>query len=391
MVPYPALLSFLLFFTLSVTAQPAIRFADGPWEEVLARASQLDRPIFVYAYSPGCRYCRQMEREVFPDPGVAAHYNATFINYRIDIEDEGAGAALAEQYGIEAFPTYLYLDPGGKPLHQSAAAKPPEEFLADARAAFDPDRALFSLMRRYAAGDRDPDLLYAFADALNGYRHPDSPQQQVIDAYLATQSPEQLASERNLRFIFSLYPDFGTPAADYLLAHRDRFVPLFGEEEVRYLTEKIVRNAASAAGRAGDEATLEALRASARRHFPDGDRVRALAEITYLQGAGDWPAYARATQVYAAGVGADDLATLYETASYLNAFADDPDLYVAAAQLMLRVTEQRPTVDYLTRYAELLSKSGDQPGAEAAARRAVAAAERAGEPADRARELLAEW
>lgn len=374
-----------------LAAQTTIDFTDSDWSEALEFAAAEGKPVFLYAYSPGCRYCRQMEREVFPDSAVAAFYNATFVNYRVDITDDGAGTALGDRYGIERFPTYLYLNARGEPLHQSDAAKPAAAFLADAEAALDPDRALFPLMRRYATGERDPDFLYAYVTALVPFHHPDTPLDTVLAEYLETQSAEQLGAERNLRLFFSLYPDFGTPAADYLLANQDRLVPVFGEEEVRVVTEKIIRNAATNAGRAGDEATLDAIRASARKSFPDGERVAALAEITYLQGAGDWSAYATATLRYAEGPGTDDLRAQYETAAYLNAFAEEEATHRVGATLMEGVTQREPNVEYLTLYAELLHKAGDPTAAKAAARRAVEVGEATDEPADQARELLAEW
>jgi len=55
-----------------------------------------------------------MEKEIFTNPQVINYYNSGFINYKIDIEDGGIGEALAKQYGIAGFPTYLYFDKNGK-------------------------------------------------------------------------------------------------------------------------------------------------------------------------------------------------------------------------------------------------------------------------------------
>ena len=364
-------------------------FATGTWPEVLDRAKAEQKPVFLFAYTAGCRYCRQMEQEVFPQAEVAESYN-DFINYRIDIQDGGPGEALAAQYAITAFPTYLYFDPRGQRLHQSGSFKSPAAFIAEARNALDTDRALFSLMRRYDSGERTPELLYHYANALTGYFHEESPETQVTTEYLATQTEEELREERNLRLIFGKQPEFGSAASDYLLGHAEYFVPLFGEEEVQYTTHKIIRNAATTAGRAGDTVAYARIRESIAAYFPDTARMLALAEINYLQGTRDWPAYAAATLSYTAGPGAEDRQTAYETAAYLNAFTEDPAILLTGAAIMELVTEREPTANYLLLYARLLHGSGQDARALDVARRAVHASQEAGDPPEAADELLKE-
>ncbi|MGO8609221.1 thioredoxin family protein, partial [Rhizobium johnstonii] len=79
----------------------------------MQKAQQLQRPVFVYAYSPGCHFCQQMEKTTLRSAAVAAYYNATFVSVKVDVTVD---TAFARRYDIHGFPTYLYFDSAGQPL-----------------------------------------------------------------------------------------------------------------------------------------------------------------------------------------------------------------------------------------------------------------------------------
>ncbi|WP_157976294.1 thioredoxin family protein [Lewinella sp. IMCC34191] len=380
----------LLFVCLCLTAQGdrSIAFAGGSWEEALQQAKAADKPVFLFAYTKSCHFCRQMERDVFTDSTVAAYYNDHFLSYRIDIEDGAEGEALSDQYGINAFPTYVFLSAEGEMLHQSASAKPAADFIQDAKDAGDPDRAIFSLMRRYDGGDRSPDLLFNYATALIDYKRRDSPQETVVGEYLATQSPEQLTSDATLRLLFDTYLPFASPATQHFLEHHEAYLPLFGREEVDRKLRYTIRNAASTAGRDQDDEQLTTIKATLAQHFPDEPSMTALTEIYYYQGAADWLAYARATLRYASAAGKVDEAPLIETAKYLRHFAEEQQVFELGAQLMRQITDKEPTYENLLLLAEM-QDGAEQPGeALQTAEEALRVAADSGEDDAAARELI---
>jgi len=110
----------LLSCIITCQAQ-GIAFVSTSWDETVQNAVKNDKQIFLYAQTKSCRYCRQMEKEVFTDPGVIDFYNKHFVSYKIDVDDDGPGEALSKQYGVMGFPTYLYFDKSGQKLHQSSA------------------------------------------------------------------------------------------------------------------------------------------------------------------------------------------------------------------------------------------------------------------------------
>ena len=59
-----------------------------PWgEEALAKAKDLDRPIFLSVGYSSCHWCHVMERESFENPEIAKVMNANFINIKVDREE----------------------------------------------------------------------------------------------------------------------------------------------------------------------------------------------------------------------------------------------------------------------------------------------------------------
>ena len=381
----------VLFLAQACLAQDTtgIDFTDASWPAVQARALAEDKPVFLFVYTTFCHYCREMDETVFPQPDVADYYNRTFINYRIAIDDDASGEAVGDSLGVTSFPTYVYFAPDGSRLHQSKGFKPGTDFIQDGQDAFDPQRALFALMQRYNGGDRSPEFLYRYAVALNGYVHPASPVEEVSAAYLATQSEDELRTERNLRFIFDRALNQGEAASAYLLRHAALFVPVFGEEEVTYATRKMIRSGANAAGRAGDTLAYRELREVIARYFSDREQVLGLAEINYHMGATDWSAYAAATLAYLRGVGAGDWRTGSEAGQYLHAFAEESTTLATAADIMAEVVATEANSANLMVYARLLHRSGETARAIIAAELAVTAVG-AGESSDDAAALLAE-
>jgi uncharacterized protein YyaL (SSP411 family) len=94
-----------------------------PWgPEALARARELDRPIFLSIGYAACHWCHVMERESFEDAATAADLNRDFVAIKVDREERpdldqvymGAVQAMTGQGG---WPMSVFLTPDGKPFY----------------------------------------------------------------------------------------------------------------------------------------------------------------------------------------------------------------------------------------------------------------------------------
>ncbi len=94
-----------------------------PWgEEALARAKELDQPIFLSIGYAACHWCHVMERESFEDEDTAAELNAAFVPVKVDREerpdlDSIYMDALQALTGQGGWPMSMFLTPEGLPFY----------------------------------------------------------------------------------------------------------------------------------------------------------------------------------------------------------------------------------------------------------------------------------
>jgi len=122
-----------LLFSLLAFSQ-GIQFEHGTWKEVLQKAQQTNKPIFIDVYTSWCGPCRMMSQNVFPLVEVGKAYNANFICYQVDAE-KGDGIEIAKKYGVSAFPTYLFLKFDGVIFSRASGYKEAKDFIADSKSA----------------------------------------------------------------------------------------------------------------------------------------------------------------------------------------------------------------------------------------------------------------
>ena len=111
-----------------------------PWgDEALARAKELDRPIFLSIGYAACHWCHVMERESFEDEAAAAELNTDFVSIKVDREERpdldsiymGALQALTGQGG---WPMSMFLTPDGLSYAEAVQASAPDAGVVDAGA-----------------------------------------------------------------------------------------------------------------------------------------------------------------------------------------------------------------------------------------------------------------
>ena len=115
MVVMLTLLSPLRGHTQNVKDPGGIVFIENSWLDALHQAQVKNKYIFVDAYASWCGPCKLLKNTTFKNKKVAAFFNDNFINVAIDME-KGDGRGLAQQWGIQAYPTLIVFDANGKPV-----------------------------------------------------------------------------------------------------------------------------------------------------------------------------------------------------------------------------------------------------------------------------------
>ena len=90
-----------------------IAFYKGTWAEVLTKAKQENKLIFLDIYATWCGPCKKLKKYTFASKKTGLYFNTHFINISLDGE-EGAGAALATFYEITNYPSLLFINGEGK-------------------------------------------------------------------------------------------------------------------------------------------------------------------------------------------------------------------------------------------------------------------------------------
>ncbi len=89
-----------------------IQFIEEDWKKALQQAKEQSKLIFLDAYTSWCGPCKLLKRNTFPDKNAGDFFNKNFINVAVDME-KGYGPALAQQYGVNAYPSLIIADAEG--------------------------------------------------------------------------------------------------------------------------------------------------------------------------------------------------------------------------------------------------------------------------------------
>jgi thiol-disulfide isomerase/thioredoxin len=142
------ILALSLFIITSTTTAAEINFLENPvWKTVLEKAKKEKKIIFFDAYATWCGPCKQMDVETYKDQAVADFYNTNFINVKYDME-KGEGIMLAQQFGVSAYPSLLFINAEGEMLHKGLGFQVAKQFLELAKTSLNPETQYYSLKNK---------------------------------------------------------------------------------------------------------------------------------------------------------------------------------------------------------------------------------------------------
>ncbi len=144
----------------AATSTPA-GFTDD-MKEAVAEATKAKKPIIaVFTGSDWCRYCKILESNVLSKPDFAGKAKKEFALLFVDNpqnknllspQAKAANPKLAEEYGVQGFPTVMLLDCFGQKVGRIGhGAKDTDDFLAQARNACKSNEAKLSTALEIAA------------------------------------------------------------------------------------------------------------------------------------------------------------------------------------------------------------------------------------------------
>lgn len=238
------MMTFALAAGMAAAATAQTEFRDLSYGEGLQAAKAEGKMLFVDFYTEWCGPCKAMARSVFPQKALGDYMNARFVCLKIDAE-KGEGVELAKHYAVTAFPTFVIVGADGKEVGREVGWKEAPDFRAALDRLVDPEQSPERLKARYAAGERTPGLVAAYASLLKEEARDDrrnarerlaEVDRMVQDYYAGLTDADRLKAE-NL-FVYTEYTrSLSEPAAQFLVAHRNDFPAAVQEQVAGRITE----------------------------------------------------------------------------------------------------------------------------------------------------------
>lgn len=180
----------LLLASPSIALKAQAQSTQESWEQAKKQAQTEKKLIFVDLYFTGCMPCAQMDKEVFPDPKVAAVLNTDFVTFKSDILKEEIGKKLCMKYGVTGFPTFLLMNSDGKIIDIAGGFHDVEQFTALLQNA--KEAAKKGIFKKYSPEIQEKEYPDFYRQAyLDGKRNVPF---EVIDTYLKSKDASEEVS-----------------------------------------------------------------------------------------------------------------------------------------------------------------------------------------------------
>lgn len=222
-------LLFLVVFSASLYAQEVgIKFSkDTLLSDALTQAKKEGKLVFIDCYTTWCGPCKRLAKDIFPLKEVGDFYNSHFVNLSFDME-KGEGLKIRKKYGVQAFPTLLFLNAEGETVHVGLGSMPAVAFIELGKTALDDTRNLRSITAKMKAGDKSIQTLTLYLNA-----NPYAPEANtLLTEYFKTASDEEKLSKEAWELFANYINDIDHEQFQYFLKHRSAYEQKFDKKKV---------------------------------------------------------------------------------------------------------------------------------------------------------------
>lgn len=199
-------------------------------DAALAQAKAESTPVFLDCYTTWCGPCKHMTENVFTQEEVGDFFNARFINIKIDME-AGEGPEVAKKFGVRAYPTFVVINPDGTMRHVIVGGADGPAFIEMVKEAFDDNKALSVVEKKYNDGERGREFLFAYMNALKDAYNPKAGEV-ALTIFESLSDAERLSADN---WVLFEDPELASPNSEigkYLIANLDGFRKSVGKEKV---------------------------------------------------------------------------------------------------------------------------------------------------------------
>ncbi len=378
----PLLFLFSICFSVFGQAE-GIDFTRASWKEILSKAAEEDKIIFLDAFTSWCGPCKKMSKEIFTQDKVGEYFNSNFISVKMDME-KGEGLELSVLYDVKVYPTLLFIDSEGNLLHRAAGFHTTDQFLELGNKALNPLMRLGTLEQRFADGERGEEFLYAYmlarAEIQDGSHLP------IAEEYFKTQA--DWTTPKNMEMIYQLTTDAKSPLFDHICAQKAAYIELYGERNVVAQMQNLIYQSVSDTK---DESSLVQVDRLFKKAYPNkADRMSANFRMSFYRQAGDRENYAKSAVDYFNSFPEAGPDELNDVAWTFYQVIESPKLLKYASKWAKRSVKLDPQFYNNDTLAGIYQKMGKTKKAIKAAERAIAIAKNTGEDYSNTAKMLEE-
>lgn len=343
---------------LSTVYSQGILFYQGSLKEAKEAAREKDKLIFIDAYTVWCGPCKWMDANVFIRDDVGAFYNEHFISLKLDMEKEGDGADVLNDYNIKAFPTFLIINQNGEMLHRAVGSLNPERFLSFGEIALDPNQRLSVMKTEYESGNRSPAFVHKYMISMDKAGIDIS---EVGYSYLDSIPHADLVSKEHFVIISMVVDDSRHPIFQHVLNNYEQYVAVASQNAVDEYLNTGFRKKLLLANDKGKEEYMAAVNSVRNSGFSDAERTIAIANISVSARNKDWPSFIDAAVFYIEHYARNSPVALNNLAYsfYTNERIIEESALEQALQWSKKAMELENNYKYIYTHAALLFKIGD--------------------------------
>jgi thioredoxin-related protein len=173
--------STLLIAVFHIEAQEkGIQFEKGmTLRQVFQKAKEENKSVFVDCYTTWCGPCKWMDKEIYTNDTVGAYMNVRFVCLKIQMDrtpvddsliknDYDDAGMLERSYNVQDYPTFLFFDMDGKPLHKGVGNRDVTGFMGLVADASDPKKQFYQVLSKFQPGKIDTAELKGLAWSFAG-------------------------------------------------------------------------------------------------------------------------------------------------------------------------------------------------------------------------------
>lgn len=127
---YPLCLASMLTLCSCNSQKPNLDYFTTDYDGAFTRAKAENKLVMVDMYADWCGPCQAMDADVFNHASVRDVLTNHFVSVKIDVDQGGRNAEVANKFNTQSIPHVVFLDATGRKLREFKGYISADDFIA---------------------------------------------------------------------------------------------------------------------------------------------------------------------------------------------------------------------------------------------------------------------